>query len=107
MDNDDQLPISAAEEKYLENLNNKKKKKTKKETKQKTNRDLEKTRVCQDLLLEDQKELEQVKSEVTQIKKRVGTESSGERTAQEEKSSSIKPNDDSTGRGQTPRDRSQ
>ena len=66
MDNDDQLPVSAAEEKYLENLNNKKKKK---ETKQKTNRDLEKTRVSQDLPLEDQKELEQVKSEVTQIKK--------------------------------------
>ena len=69
MDNDDQLPVSAAEEKYLENLNNKKKKKTKKETKQKTNRDLEKTRVSQNLPLEDQKELEQVKSEVTQIKK--------------------------------------
>ena len=47
----------------------KKKKKTKKETKQKTNRDLEKSRVSQNLPLEDQKELEQVKSEVTQIKK--------------------------------------
>ena len=67
--NDDQLPVSAAEEKCLENLNNKKKKKTKKETKQKTNRDLEKSRVSQNLPLEDQKELEQVKSEVTQIKK--------------------------------------
>ena len=63
------MPVSAAEEKCLKNLNNKKKKKTKKETKQKTNRDLEKTRVSQNLPLEDQKELEQVKSEVTQIKK--------------------------------------